>query len=103
VPIAGIVVAETLARLRGYPFNLDISTVLALLEPWSAENRLLTTPAGAYLQALGDAVALNLGGNIHDLLIVLTYGYHSSKVVTMDRRQAMLARHSGTEVVLLAG
>jgi predicted nucleic acid-binding protein len=101
--LAGIVLAETFARLRGYPFNLDVATATSLLEPWSASDRLLATPVGAYLQAFDDARSLYLGGNIHDLLIALTYKHHGLAVVTLDRRQAKLARHSATEVKLLAG
>lgn len=101
--IPGIVLAETFARLRGYPFNLPVATVTTLIEPWSAGARLLATPVDVYVEALDDAVRLNLGGNIHDLLIVLTCRRHGLGIVTLDRRQSALARHSGTEATLLAG
>lgn len=101
--IPGIVLAETFARLRGYPFNVDVETVTTLLAPWSAEGRLLATPIAAHVQALDDARTLNLGGNIHDLLIVLTCKHHGLGIVTLDRRQATLARFTATEVTLLTG
>lgn len=99
--IAGPVLAETFARLRGYPFNLDVDAAATLLSPWRAEERLIATPSAAYVQALEEARTHNLGGNVHDLLIVLTYQHVSSVLVTFDRRQAALARQTATEVVLL--
>lgn len=46
--LSGIVLAETFARLRGYPFNLDVGTVMSLMEPWSSPDRVLATPVDAY-------------------------------------------------------
>lgn len=100
--IAGIVIAETFARLRGYPFNLNVTTAVTLLQPWSSESQLLATSAGVYAQALSQARPLNLGGNIHDLLIALTYRDHGLGLVTLDQRQATVARSLAIEVTLLA-
>lgn len=100
--VAGIVIAETFARLRGYPFNLDVFTVITLLEPWASEPKLLATPVAVYLQAMDQARPLNLGGNIHDLLIALTYRHYGLSLVTLDRRQAAVARHGAVEVKLLS-
>lgn len=89
--VPGIVLAETFARLRGFPFGLDVLTVTRLLAPWSAPERVAATPARAYASALAAAPELNLGGNVHDLLVVLTCAHHELPLVTLDRRQHRLA------------
>ncbi|MCC6238078.1 MAG: PIN domain-containing protein [Dehalococcoidia bacterium] len=90
--IPGIVLAETWAVLRRAPWNLDPATVEQALSPWIAEDRIVATPAGVYVAALRQGRALNLGGNIHDLLIAYTCASADLALATLDRRQATLAR-----------
>ena len=70
--VPGIVVAETWAVLRRTPWNLDAATVAETLAPWAADRRIATTPASAYVEALRTGRSMNLGGNVHGLLIALT-------------------------------
>ena len=91
VAIPGIVVAESFARLRGRPVGFDVATTVRLLEPWATPERVLATPSTAYVRALAMAGDLNLGGNVHDLLIALTTAGHHDRLVTLDRRQARVA------------
>lgn len=100
--IPGIVLAETWAVLRRAPWNLDTATVEQALSPWIAEERIIATPAGAYVAVLRDGRALNLGGNVHDLLIAYTCAAAGLPLSTLDRRQATLARTlRGLAVTLL--
>lgn len=100
--IPGIVLAETWAVLRRAPWNLDPAAVEQALSPWIAEDRIVATPAGAYVAALSQGRALNLGGNIHDLLIAYTCASAGLALATLDRRQATLARMlPGLTVTLL--
>jgi predicted nucleic acid-binding protein len=89
--VPGIVLAETWAALRRAPWNLDARTVETTLAPWSEEGRIVATPASAYAEVLRTGRSLNLGGNIHDLLIALTCRDHGLPLFTLDRRQATLA------------
>ena len=89
--VPGIVLAETWAALRRAPWNLDGRTVEATLAPWGDEARIVATPASAYAEVLRTGRSLNLGGNVHDLLIALTCRDHGLPLVTLDRRQAALA------------
>lgn len=100
--VPGIVVAETWAVLRRAPWNLDAATVEAALAPWAAEGRIATTPAASYVEAMRLGRSLNLGGNVHDLLIALTCVAHGLALTTLDRRQASLATSlPGLDVELL--
>jgi predicted nucleic acid-binding protein len=90
--VPGIVLAETWAALRRGPFNLGPDLVERALAPWAAADRILATPVTAYEHVLGRGRSLNLGGNVHDLLIALTCAAHGLPLATMDRRQADLAR-----------
>lgn len=100
--IPGIVLAETWAVLRRAPWNLDAATVEQALSPWIAEDRIIPTPAGAYVAVLREGQALNLGGNVHDLLIAYTCAAAGLPLATLDRRQAALARTlPGLAVTLL--
>lgn len=90
--IPGIVVAETWSVLRRAPWNLDAATVQQALKPWSSEERIVATPAAAYVAMLREGRALNLGGNVHDLLIAHTCAAAELPLTTLDRRQAALAR-----------
>ena len=65
----------------------------SLLAPWLTPGRIFATPAAAYAEALRDGPRLQLGGNIHDHLIALTCGAHGLPLVTLDRRQAEVARN----------
>jgi predicted nucleic acid-binding protein len=47
-------------------------------------------PSG-FTEVLRTGRSLNLGGNVHDLLIALTCRDHDLPLVTLDRRQSMLA------------
>jgi predicted nucleic acid-binding protein len=99
--VPGLVVAETFARLRGYPFALDAATCVELLAPWADAARIVATPATAYATALGEAGSLNLGGNVHDLLVVLTCEHHGLPLATLDRRQHRLAHQRLGDAELL--
>lgn len=100
--VPGIVLAETWAALRRAPWNLDARTVEATLAPWSDEDRIVATPTSAYLEILRTGRSLNLGGNVHDLLIALTCRDHGLDLITLDRRQSTLASQlAGLETTLL--
>ena len=89
--VPGIILAETWAALRRAPWNLDARTVAAALAPWSDKGRIVATPPSAYAEILRRGWSLNLGGNVHDLLIALTCRDHGLPLVTLDRRQSTLA------------
>lgn len=100
--VPGIVIAESWAALRRAPWHLDARTVEAALSPWSDPSRIVATQASAYAQALRSGRSLNLGGNVHDLLIALTCREHGLPLVTLDRRQADLATDvAGLDTTLL--
>jgi predicted nucleic acid-binding protein len=90
--VPGIVLAEAWAVLRRTPWNLDAAAVQRALSPWTAEERIIQTPASAYVAALRRGRSLNLGGNVHDLLIAYTCASAGLPLTTLDRRQAALAR-----------
>jgi predicted nucleic acid-binding protein len=90
--VPGVVVAETWAALRRGPWNLGPEVAEQLLAPWASSDRIVVTPADAYEYALRNGRALNLGGSVHDLLIALTCAEHDLPLITLDRRQATLAR-----------
>lgn len=90
--VPGIVLAETWAALRRGPWNLAPEVIQQALDPWASRDGVAPTPAEAYLHALREGASLNLGGNIHDLLIALTCAARDLPLVTLDRRQATLAR-----------
>lgn len=89
--VPGIVLAETWAALRRAPWNLDARTVETALASWGEEARIVATPTSAYAETLRIGRSLNLGGNVHDLLIALTCRDHGLPLVTLDRRQSSLA------------
>lgn len=89
--VPGMVLAETWAALRRAPWNLDARTVEAALAPWGDETRIAATPTSAYSEVLRTGRSLNLGGNVHDLLIALTCRHHGLPLVTLDRRQSTVA------------
>jgi predicted nucleic acid-binding protein len=89
--VPGLVVAEAWAALRRAPWNLDAATVAETLGPWSSEGRVAATAASAYAEVLRTGRSLNLGGNVHDLLIAMTCRDHGLALATLDRRQATLA------------
>ena len=100
--VPGIVLAETWAALRRAPWNLDARTVEMTLAPWCDEGRIVATPTSAYTEVLYTGRSLNLGGNVHDLLIALTCRDHDLPLVTLDRRQWILAAElAGLESTLL--
>jgi predicted nucleic acid-binding protein len=100
--VPGIVLAETWSALRRAPWNLDSGTVEQILRPWMEVERIIATPASAYRDVLRQGRPLNLGGNIHDVLIVHTCAAAGLSLTTLDRRQAALARDvPGLEVTLL--
>jgi predicted nucleic acid-binding protein len=100
--VPGIVLAETWAALRRAPWNLNARTVEVTLAPWCDEGRIVATPPSAYTEVLRTGRSLNLGGNIHDLLIALTCRDHDLPLVTLDRRQSILAAElAGLESTLL--
>lgn len=100
--VPGIVLAEAWAALRRAPWNLDARTVEAALVPWSDQGRIVATPASAYAEILQSGRSLNLGGNVHDLLIALTCRDHGLPLVTLDRRQSTLAAElAGLDTTLL--
>lgn len=89
--VPGVVLAEAWAALRRAPWNLDAKTVETALGPWSNEDRIAATPSSAYAEVLRIGRSLNLGGNVHDLLIALTCRDHGLSLITLDRRQSALA------------
>ncbi|MFP5308719.1 MAG: PIN domain-containing protein [Actinomycetes bacterium] len=89
--VPGVVLAETWAALRRAPWNLGVQVVDAALAPWRTEDRIVATPASVYTEVLQTGRALNLGGNVHDLIIALTCRAHGLPLVTLDRRQSTLA------------
>lgn len=100
--VPGIVVAETWAALRRAPWHLDVATVEETLAPWASERRIAVTPVSAYVEVLRTGRSLNLGGNVHDLLIAMTCAEHGLALTTLDRRQAALGRTlPGLDVTLL--
>ncbi|HEY7270644.1 MAG TPA: PIN domain-containing protein [Dehalococcoidia bacterium] len=100
--VPGIVLAETWSALRRAPWNLDAATVARALEPWITEEHIVATPASVYVEVRREGSALNLGGNVHDLLIAQTCAGAGLSLATLDRRQAALARTiSGLAVTLL--
>jgi predicted nucleic acid-binding protein len=100
--VPGIVLAEAWSVLRRAPWNLDPATVEEALRPWIADDRIVPTPASAYAAVLRTGRSLNLGGNIHDLLIAHTCAVAGLPLITLDRRQASLARAlPGLAVTLL--
>ncbi len=100
--VPGIVIAETWAALRRSPWNLDARTVDVALSPWADDERIAATSASAYAETLRTGRHLNLGGNIHDLLIAMTCRDHGLPLATFDRRQATLAGGlAGLESTLL--
>ena len=100
--VPGIVLAETWSVLRRTPWSLDPATVEEALRPWIADDRVVATPVGAYVTVLREGRALNLGGNIHDLLIAHTCAAAGLPLTTLDRRQASLAKTlPGLAVTLL--
>ena len=100
--VPGIVLAESWAALRRAPWYLDARTVEAALSPWSDEGRIVATPASSYAEILRSGRPLNLGGNVHDLLIALTCRDHGLPLVTLDRRQSNLAAElAGLDITLL--
>ena len=89
--IPGIVLAEAWSVLRRPPWSFDAATVDLALTPWMTEERLIATPASAYVSVLRAGRSLNLGGNVHDLLIAYTCAAAGLPLATLDRRQAALA------------
>jgi predicted nucleic acid-binding protein len=100
-PVPGIVLAETWAALRRGPWNLGAEIVEQALAPWSTSARIVATPVDAYQHVLRTGRSLNLGGNVHDLLIALTCAAYELPLTTLDRRQAALARTLPTVAVTL--
>jgi predicted nucleic acid-binding protein len=100
--VPGLVLAETWAALRRAPWHLDARTVETALAPWSDEHRIVVTPTSAYLEVLRTGRSVNLGGNVHDLLIALTCRDHGLPLATLDRRQSTLAAQlTGLDTTLL--
>jgi predicted nucleic acid-binding protein len=90
--VPGIVLAETWAVLRRGPWHLDAATVEQTLAPWAFVERVIATPPEAYRTVLQTGRSLNLGGNIHDLLIAYTCAMSGQPLTTLDHGQAALAR-----------
>ena len=100
--VPGIVLAETWAALRRAPWNLDARIVETTLAPWGDQDRIAATPTSAYAETLRTGRSLNLGGNVHDLLIALTCREHELPLITLDRRQSTLAAQlAGLDSTLL--
>lgn len=100
--VPGIVLAESWAVLRRAPWLLESGTVAEVLKPWASAERVAVTPADAYVNALREGATLNLGANVHDMLIAYTCSAAGLPLVTLDRQQAALAATlPRLEVVLL--
>ncbi len=95
--VPAIVLAETYAQLRR-TFGQSAEVATALLRPWTAdEKRILPTEAAVVRSLFGRAVELNLGGDIHDALIVQTCIQGGASLVTLDRRQHRIALALGAQ------
>jgi predicted nucleic acid-binding protein len=100
--VPGIVLAETWASIRRPPWSLNAADASELLAPWMSSERLVATPVEVYVETLRSGRALNMGGGIHDMLIARTCAALGLGLVTLDRRQATLARSlPGLDVNLL--
>lgn len=91
--VPGIVLAETWAVLRRAPWNLDAATVERTLTRWAASDLIAATPADAYADVLRTGRSLNLGGNIHDLLIAHTCVAFGLPLATLELPVEVRARH----------
>jgi predicted nucleic acid-binding protein len=100
--IPGPVLAETWAVLRRAPWNLAPEVVEQLLSPWAAPERIAAPSVSGYMDALAEAARLGAGGGVHDLVIAITCAAEGLGLITLDRRQAAMARElDGLDVALL--
>lgn len=90
--IPGPVIAEAWAVLRRAPWNLGPDVVGALLAPWSDEARIVAPASSDFVLAVEDAARLGSGGGVHDLVIARACATAQLGLVTLDRRQAAMAR-----------
>ena len=98
----GPVIAEAWAVLRRAPWNLAPGVVAELLRPWSDPERVVAPSPSDYVDAVADAARSGAGGGVHDLVIARTCAAASLGLVTLDRRQAAMARElEGLDVTLL--
>lgn len=68
-----------------------MTTGEAALAPWSDQRQIVAASPSTYVEVLRTGRSLNLGGNVHDLLIAVTCRDHDLPLVTLDRRQSALA------------
>jgi predicted nucleic acid-binding protein len=105
--IPGPVLAEAWAVLRRAPWNLAPAVVGELLAPWRDPSRIVAPTATDHVDAVDDAARIGAGGGVHDLVIARTCAAAGLGLVTLDRRQAAVARELvgldgvGLEVSLL--
>jgi predicted nucleic acid-binding protein len=100
--IPGPVLAEAWAVLRRAPWNLAPDVVGALLTPWLNPARIAAPSVSDHVAAVADAARLGAGGGVHDLVIARTCAANGLGLVTLDRRQAAVARElPGLDVALL--
>ena len=100
--VPGPVIAEAWAVLRRAPWNLAPDVVEVLLRPWSDPERVAAPSPTDYVAAVVDAARSGAGGGVHDLVIARTCASASIGLVTLDRRQAAMARElEGLDVTLL--
>jgi predicted nucleic acid-binding protein len=90
--LPGPVLAEAWAVLRRAPWNLGPDVVGALLAPWSDVPRIAEPSSSDFALALEDAARLGAGGGVHELVIARTCATAGLGLVTLDRRQAAMAR-----------
>ena len=101
--IPGPVLAEAWSVLRRAPWNLGPDVVGALLAPWTDEARIVAPSSADFSAAVEDAARLGAGGGVHDLVIARTCATSRLGLVTLDRRQAAMARElDDLDVTLLA-
>ena len=99
--VPAIVVAETFAQLRR-TFGQTATVASALLAPWTLDlERLLPTTSAAVMTVLARASELDLGGNVHDALIAQVCLEHGVDLVTLDRRQHLVAEALGARSTFL--
>lgn len=96
--VLGPVIAEAWSVMRRY-FRIPAVDVAHVLRAY-VEVRQLVAPSGeAFEDILAQGPALDLGGNVHDYIIVRTAATHGLQVLTLDRGMARLAgenvRHVG--------
>lgn len=86
----GPVVAEVWSVLRRW-YGLDVDTVSELLGDYVSSRALVGVTGATYAKVLAVGRSLNLGGNIHDAVVVQTCAGGGLALSTLDRGMRRLA------------